>query len=195
MGTNCAPLLANIFMYIYEAEFIESLLSTGRKRLASRLNFTYRYIDDVLSIYNPDFENYLGRKNLYPKHTCTIKIIYYQFIELVLIFGHKLKLSHPASRRQPRGSAITGLLHGHCYSDYQWLLIIRVCLHNRYPSRGDQISSLIILYHAQIHAQTRENFFNWYYIDGNTINDLEWKWNWMFYEWYHADHHSQDHII
>ena len=61
MGTNCAPLLADIFLYSYEAEFIQSLLSTGRKRLASQFNFTYRYIDEVLSIYNPDFENYLGQ--------------------------------------------------------------------------------------------------------------------------------------
>ena len=50
MGTNCAPLLSDIFLYSYEAEFIQSLLSTGRKQLASRFNFTYRYIDDVLSI-------------------------------------------------------------------------------------------------------------------------------------------------
>ena len=64
MGTNCAPLLADIFLYSYEAEFIQSLLSTGRKRLASQFNFTYRYIDDVLSINNPDFENYLGQ--MYP---------------------------------------------------------------------------------------------------------------------------------
>ena len=40
--------------------YVQSLLSTGRKRLASQFNFTYRYIDDVLSINNPDFENYLG---------------------------------------------------------------------------------------------------------------------------------------
>ena len=33
-------------------------------RLASQFNFTYRYIDDVLSINNPDFENYLGQ--MYP---------------------------------------------------------------------------------------------------------------------------------
>ena len=64
MGTNCAPLLADIFLYSYEAEFIQSLLSTGRKQLASRFNFTYRYIDDVLSINNPEFENYLGQ--MYP---------------------------------------------------------------------------------------------------------------------------------
>ena len=31
MGTNCAPLLADIFLYSYEAEFIQSLLSTERK--------------------------------------------------------------------------------------------------------------------------------------------------------------------
>ena len=64
MGTNSAPLLADIFLYSYEAEFIESLLSAGKKRLASQFNFTYRFIDDVLSINNPDFENYLGQ--MYP---------------------------------------------------------------------------------------------------------------------------------
>ena len=64
MGTNCAPLLADIFLYSYEAEFIQCFLSSGRKELASRFNFTYRYIDDVLSINNPEFENYLGQ--IYP---------------------------------------------------------------------------------------------------------------------------------
>ena len=65
MGTNCAPLLADIFLYSYEGElFIQSLLSAGKKRLTSKFNFTYRYIDDVLSMNNPDFENYLGQ--MYP---------------------------------------------------------------------------------------------------------------------------------
>ena len=64
MGTNSAPLLADIFLSSYEAEFIQSLLSTGRKQLASQFNFTYRDIDDVLSIKNPDFENYL--RQMYP---------------------------------------------------------------------------------------------------------------------------------
>ena len=64
MGTYCAPLLADIFLYSYEAEFIQSLLSTGKKKLASQFNFTYRYIDDVLSINNADFANNLGQ--MYP---------------------------------------------------------------------------------------------------------------------------------
>ena len=58
IGTSCAPLLADKFMYSYEAESIQSLLSARKKKLASLFNFTYRYIDDVLSINNPDFENY-----------------------------------------------------------------------------------------------------------------------------------------
>ena len=64
MGTNCAPLLAHIFLYSYEADFIQSLLLTGKIKLASQFNFTYRYIGDVLSINNPDFENYVGQ--IYP---------------------------------------------------------------------------------------------------------------------------------
>ena len=43
------------------ADFIRSLLSTGKKHLASRFGLTYRYIDDVLSMDNPEFEGYLGR--------------------------------------------------------------------------------------------------------------------------------------
>ena len=62
--TNCAPLLADIFLYSYEAEFMQYLLSTGRKQLASRFNCIYRYIDDVLSINNQEFEINLGR--MYP---------------------------------------------------------------------------------------------------------------------------------
>ena len=39
-------------------------LNWKEKKLASQFNFTYKYIDDVLSINNPDFENYLGQ--MYP---------------------------------------------------------------------------------------------------------------------------------
>ena len=50
MGTNCATLLADIFLYSYGADFIQSLLSIGKTKLASQFNFTNRYIDDGLSI-------------------------------------------------------------------------------------------------------------------------------------------------
>jgi hypothetical protein len=34
MGTNCAPLLADLFLYSYEADFIQRLLKKNEKKLA-----------------------------------------------------------------------------------------------------------------------------------------------------------------
>ena len=42
MDTNCAPLLADLFLYSYETEFVQSLLKAGKKHLAQQFNFTYR---------------------------------------------------------------------------------------------------------------------------------------------------------
>ena len=64
MGTNCAPLLADLFLYSYEAEFIQTLIKSGKRHLAKSFSFTYRYIDDVLSINNPKFGNYID--DIYP---------------------------------------------------------------------------------------------------------------------------------
>jgi len=44
MGTNCAPLLANLFLYSYEADLIQGLLKKNVKKLARFFNFTFRYI-------------------------------------------------------------------------------------------------------------------------------------------------------
>jgi hypothetical protein len=43
MSTNCAPLLANLFLYSYEADFIQGLLKRSEKKLARSFNFTFRY--------------------------------------------------------------------------------------------------------------------------------------------------------
>ena len=63
VGASCAPLLADIFLYSYEADFMQSLLSTGGggKHLASRFGLACGCIDDVLSVGGPGFENCLGR--------------------------------------------------------------------------------------------------------------------------------------
>jgi hypothetical protein len=50
MGTNCAPLLADLLLYLYEADFIQGFLKNNKKKLARSFNFTFRYIDDVLHI-------------------------------------------------------------------------------------------------------------------------------------------------
>jgi len=52
MRTNSAPLLADLFLHSYKAEFIKELLRNGEKKLAQSFNYmyTFHYIDDVLII-------------------------------------------------------------------------------------------------------------------------------------------------
>ena len=64
MGTNCAPLLADLFLYSYEAEFIQKLLHEKNKPLDVAFNSTFRHIDDVLSINNDQFHSYVD--SIYP---------------------------------------------------------------------------------------------------------------------------------
>jgi hypothetical protein len=55
MGTNRVPLLADLYLYSYEADFIQGLLRKNEKKLARSFNFMFRYIDDVLSLHNSRF--------------------------------------------------------------------------------------------------------------------------------------------
>jgi hypothetical protein len=64
MGTNCAPLLADLLLYLYEADFIQGFLKNNKKKLARSFNFTFRYIDDVLSLNNSRFGDCVDR--IYP---------------------------------------------------------------------------------------------------------------------------------
>jgi hypothetical protein len=64
MGTNCAPPLANLFLYSYEADFIQWLFKKNEKKLAQSFNFMFCYIDDVLSLTNSRFGDFVDR--IYP---------------------------------------------------------------------------------------------------------------------------------
>jgi hypothetical protein len=59
MGTNCVPLLADLFLYSYESEFLQKLVNDKKIHEARAFNFTYRYIDDVLSINDSRFAEFL----------------------------------------------------------------------------------------------------------------------------------------
>jgi hypothetical protein len=64
IGTNCVPLLADLFLYSYDADFIQGLLKKTEEKLARSFNFTFRYIDDVLSLNNSRFGEFIDR--IYP---------------------------------------------------------------------------------------------------------------------------------
>ena len=64
MGTNCVPLLPDLFLYYYEADFIQELHRKKDKKLTISFNSTFRYIDDVLSLNSSKFGDYVER--IYP---------------------------------------------------------------------------------------------------------------------------------
>ena len=52
MGTNCAPLLADLFLYSYETDFINGLQKKNENEASPIINYMFRYIDEVLSLHN-----------------------------------------------------------------------------------------------------------------------------------------------
>ena len=63
MGTNSAPLLADLFLHTYEYEFF---IKTMKGDITRALQFskTFRYIDDLLCVINDNFKNHIGE--IYP---------------------------------------------------------------------------------------------------------------------------------
>ena len=65
MGTNCAPLLADLFLSSHENEFSDKLVKEGKRKLARKFNLSYRYIDDLISFNNKRFKKFIS--DIYPK--------------------------------------------------------------------------------------------------------------------------------
>ena len=64
MGTNCAPLVADLVLLCYERDFVLSLSDNNRTDNIEAFNSTSRYLDDLLNIVNPYFEQMVGQ--IYP---------------------------------------------------------------------------------------------------------------------------------
>ena len=56
MGTNCAPLVADLFLFCYERDIMLSQSDNNQTDIIEAFNFTSRYLDDLLNIDNPYFE-------------------------------------------------------------------------------------------------------------------------------------------
>ena len=55
MGTNCTPLVADLFLFCYERDFMLSLSDNTQIDIIEAFNSTSRYLDDLLNIDNPYF--------------------------------------------------------------------------------------------------------------------------------------------
>ena len=57
MGTNCAPLVADLFLFCYERDFMLSLSEDNQSDVIEAFNFTSRYLDDLLNTGNNFFDS------------------------------------------------------------------------------------------------------------------------------------------
>ena len=64
MGTNCAPHVAELFLFCYERDLMLSLSDNNQADIIEAFNSTSRYLDDLLHIDNLYFEQMVGR--IYP---------------------------------------------------------------------------------------------------------------------------------
>ena len=64
MGTNCAPLIADLFLFCYERDFMMSLSDDKQADVIGAFNTTSRYLDDIFNINNVYFDNMVSQ--IYP---------------------------------------------------------------------------------------------------------------------------------
>ena len=155
MGTKCTPLLADLFLYSYENEFLDKLIKEGRRKLARKFNLSYRYIDDLIS-------------DIYPKEltisetTESISVVYY--LDLLFIrdksnnittklydkrdaFGFHIVNFPFMSSNIPSAPAYgvyaSQLIHyAHCCSNYSDFLLSHRALVTRLLSQGYKVNRL-----------------------------------------------------
>ena len=63
MGTNCAPLVADFFLFCYERDFMMSLSDDKQADIIDAFN---RYLDDILNINNVYFDTMVSQIHVYP---------------------------------------------------------------------------------------------------------------------------------
>ena len=86
MGTNCAPLVADSFLFCHDRDFKLSLSPDTQVNVIEAFNSTSRYLDDIFNIDNPFFDTMVN--SIYPKELQLIKTNHSDyvasFLDLVL---------------------------------------------------------------------------------------------------------------
>jgi hypothetical protein len=65
MGTNCRPQIANIYLFVYEYNYVSTLIDDNDKSNLNKLQYIFRYLDNLISF---NYEGLLGRllMDIYP---------------------------------------------------------------------------------------------------------------------------------
>ena len=93
MGTNCVPLLADLFLYSYESEFLDKLVNEGKRKLAKSsiyhtvilMTLSLSIIKDIRSlflIFTPKNSQFLKPQNVL------------QLFPILILFLSEIKATH-----------------------------------------------------------------------------------------------------
>ena len=157
MGTYCAPLLADLFLYSHENEFLDKLIKEGERKLARKFNLSYHYINDPISFNNTRFKEFLSdiyRKELIISETTESTSIA-SYLDLLFI--------------RDKSNNITTKLYDK--RDTKWLPHYELSLHVKQYSIS---TSLWCLYASQLirYAHCCSNYSNFYHATGPQSQDI-----------------------
>ena len=62
IGTYCAPLVADLFLFCYERDFMLSLSNNNQADIGEAFNATSGYLDGLLNIDDPHFEQMVNQR-------------------------------------------------------------------------------------------------------------------------------------
>ena len=166
MRRNCAPLLADLFLYSYENEFLDKLIKEGKRKHAIKFNLSYCYIDDLISFNNKRFKEFIS--DIYPKEltisettestsiTCYLNLLFIQDKSNNIMtklynkrdaFGFHIVKFPFMSSNIPSGPACgvyaSQLIHyARCCSNYSDFLLCHRALVTRLLSQGYKVNCL-----------------------------------------------------
>ena len=64
MDTNCAPIIADLFLFCYERNFMSDINKSKQYDLTDMFSDTSQYLDDIFTIDNPELDKHIP--DIYP---------------------------------------------------------------------------------------------------------------------------------
>ena len=74
VGINCLSLVADLFLFCYESDFMMSLSDDKQADIIDAFNTTSRYLNDILNINIVYFDNMVGQ--IYPRHVISNNVAF-----------------------------------------------------------------------------------------------------------------------
>ena len=94
MSTNCAPTVADLFLFCYDRDFMMSFSDDRQADIIDSFNTISRYSDDILNINNVYFDNivsqiYHSELQLNKASTCDTEATSLDLhLSILMILGH-----------------------------------------------------------------------------------------------------------